>query len=335
MYPDLAQEWHPTRNGSLTPRDISSKSSKRIWWKCIKGHEWDSVVAWRAKGSSCPQCRRENIKTLLIANPVLSQEWHPAKNGTLTPDQVSPYFNKKVWWKCKNGHEWEAFILRRIQGPDCPYCRGKKASKDNCLKTLYPEIAKEWHPKKNNGLTPQSVTPKSNKEVWWKCRDGHEWKARIKGRVNQNKDCPICSSKKGTYKNCLATTHPGLAKEWHPTKNKDLTPNNVMAHFRYPVWWKCPHDHEWEMAVFKRTGYKKGCPICTGKVPSLDNSLSTTHPLFAQEWDSIKNELTPRDVTSDSYQVAWWKCEKGHSWRSMVIMRTKEGFGCPECSRKE
>ena len=58
----------------------------------------------------------------------------------------------------------------------------------------------------------------------------------------------------------------------------------------------------------------------------------TTHPSLAKECHSTKkNRLTPRDVTADSLEVAWWICKKGHAWRSMVAMRTKDGLGCPEC----
>ncbi len=37
----------------------------------------------------------------------------------------------------------------------------------NDLATLYPKLAKEWHPSKNGDLTPESVLPNSNKKVWW------------------------------------------------------------------------------------------------------------------------------------------------------------------------
>ncbi len=36
LYPSLVQEWHPTENGDLKPEDVSSGSSKEVWWLCPK-----------------------------------------------------------------------------------------------------------------------------------------------------------------------------------------------------------------------------------------------------------------------------------------------------------
>ena len=66
-----------------------------------------------------------------------------------------------------------------------------KATKEYNLQTENPQLAKEWHPQKNNDLTPSDVTPNSHKKVWWVCIRKHEWPARIKDR-NNGTGCPIC-----------------------------------------------------------------------------------------------------------------------------------------------
>jgi len=45
--PELAKQWHPTKNGILSPYDVKPNSSMKIWWKCQKGddHEW-KVMAY-------------------------------------------------------------------------------------------------------------------------------------------------------------------------------------------------------------------------------------------------------------------------------------------------
>lgn len=68
----------------------------------------------------------------------------------------------------------------------------KKIIKSNSLATRYPDLAQQWHPTKNGGLTPYNVTAGSNKKVWWKCKRGHEWERPIPGRVYGYHDCPIC-----------------------------------------------------------------------------------------------------------------------------------------------
>ena len=130
--------------------------------------------------------------------PDLAKEWHPTKNDTLTPKDVTPYSNKKVWWLCSKNksHKWQAAIYNRNSGKGCPCCSGQKACIDNCLKTINPKLAKEWHPSKNGTLTPRDVTPNSNKKVWWLCSKGHNWVAVISNRNNGN-DCPHCFKKTG------------------------------------------------------------------------------------------------------------------------------------------
>ena len=40
-------------------------------------------------------------------------------------------------------------------------------SKKLTLAEEYPELAMQWHPTKNEGLTPEMVTCGSKKKVWW------------------------------------------------------------------------------------------------------------------------------------------------------------------------
>ena len=59
LHPELLAEWHPTKNGSKTPFDFSVGSSKKAWWQCANGHEWEAVIASRSKGHGCGRCHRE------------------------------------------------------------------------------------------------------------------------------------------------------------------------------------------------------------------------------------------------------------------------------------
>jgi hypothetical protein len=271
MNPILAKEWHPTKNGSLTPKDVKPGSSKKVWWLCKKDntHEWEAIIYSRTYGRGCPFCfgRAINAKNNLLAvNPELAKEWHPKKNKLLTPNIVLPKSHKKVWWLCKNdsSHEWEAVISSRKAGSGCPYCNGKAVNTQNCLLTLQPELAKEWHPTKNGSLKSTDVTPRSNKKVWWLCKkdNTHEWKTAICNRTGGS-GCPYCAGKAVNIQNCLLTKRPDISQEWHPTKNDSLTPNDVTPGSGKIVWWLCKKDstHEWRTSVLSRN-QGSGCPFC-------------------------------------------------------------------------
>ena len=136
-------------------------------------------------------------ESLAQMNPKLANQWHPTKNGELTPYNVSIGSGKKVWWKCPKGkdHEWNAKIYDRNNGIGCPICSNRKIVRSNSLATLNPRLTREWHPNKNDNLTPQEVGIGSGKKVWWKCSKGHEYEALIYNRA-RGTQCSYCSGRK-------------------------------------------------------------------------------------------------------------------------------------------
>ena len=125
LYPRIAKEWHPTKNGELKPKDITSGVGNKVWWKCNKGHEWITSVDNRTKGRGCPQCSNKIVgqdNNLKVLYPRIAKEWHPTRNGDLTPWDFVGGSSKKIWWKCVKGHEWDAQIHSRSIGSGCPHC---------------------------------------------------------------------------------------------------------------------------------------------------------------------------------------------------------------------
>ncbi len=281
-----------------------------------------------------------NLATL---KPELLKEWDYDKN-VISPKEVSIGSGKKAWWKCNKGHEWQAIIKNRTKGVGCPICSNKQVLAGyNDLATLRPELVKEWNYAKNKGLidghkvdisTPDKVTLVSGNKVWWKCEKGHEWQATVAHRTSRNDGCPYCYGRyviKGI--NDLLTLYPDIAKEWNYEKNNPLTPSDVTSKSGKKVWWKCSNGHEWQTTIAHRTLDENGCPYCSGKyVIKGINDLATVNPDFLKEWDYEKNgDLKPSDVSPKSEKKVWWKCNKGHEWKTMVSIRTM-GCGCPKCS---
>ena len=117
------------------------------------------------------------MKSLFETNPELSKEWHPTKNGNLSPYNISAGSDKKVWWylpyddPTTGKHydfEWQAAIYNRVQGDGCPFVSFRALWRGfNDLATTNPELTKEWHPTKNGIRTPADVTARSGEIVWW------------------------------------------------------------------------------------------------------------------------------------------------------------------------
>ena len=198
LNPSLARQWHPTMNGQLTPKDVTLHSGKNVWWVCPKGHVWEASINRRSRGVGCPYCAGLAVcddNCLARLNPSLARQWHPTLNGQLTPKDVTPHSKKKVWWLCEKGHSWQTSIANRSYGTGCPYCTGHAVCDDNCLATLNPSLASQWHPTLNGKLTAKDIAPHSKKKIWWGCPKGHEWQASIANR-SHGTGCPYCARKR-------------------------------------------------------------------------------------------------------------------------------------------
>ena len=131
--------------------------------------------------------------------PQLQKEWCTERNGALTPELVSCGQRRSVWWRCDKGHIYRAVIYSRARegGTGCPYCAGRRVLAGfNDLETVMPELAQQWEPTLNGALTPQDVTRGSKKQVWWRCGEGHVWKAAVYSRTRKKAaGCPVCAGK--------------------------------------------------------------------------------------------------------------------------------------------
>lgn len=135
-HPHLAAEWHPTKN-SLKLEEIVAGLDTKVWWLGACGHEWEMTVGARTghQMQGCSVCVNRKIligyNDLAFKNPSVAAEWHPTKNGTLLPTMVSRASNRKVWWICSAGHEWEAKITgRTLKSSGCPDCSNLISKKE-------------------------------------------------------------------------------------------------------------------------------------------------------------------------------------------------------------
>ena len=276
--------------------------------------------------------------SLAVKCPNILKEWDYDKNGDLKPESISAGSSIKVWWKCEKGHSWNAVVSSRVRGNGCPYCSGKYVlSGFNDLASQYPSLIEEWDYDKNRNLKPEELLSGANLKVWWKCKKGHRWEASISSRTRQKTKCPTCSGlipDKG--RNDLATLYPELVKEWDYDKNGDLKPSDFLPGSEKVVWWICPKGHSYDTQIFIRAKVGCGCPICSNKrVLKGYNDLETLHPELAKEWDYDKNDgLLPSEVggTGGSHKEIWWKCEKGHSWKTKLSTRIGLHSNCPQCA---
>jgi len=133
-----------------------------------------------------------------------------------------------------------------------------------------------------------------------------------------------------------------VMNEYNYQKNIDIDLEKITIGSSKKIWWKCNKcGNEWLATPRNRIKGGTGCPVCSlNKIGINHNkailnkrgSLFDNRPDLVKEWDIEKNlPLTPKDVTTGSGKLVWWKCEKGHEWQARVCNRTS-GSGCIYCA---
>ncbi|MGV0813361.1 zinc-ribbon domain-containing protein [Mycolicibacterium boenickei] len=426
LLPELAAQWHPTLNGDLTATMVTAKSGKRAWWLCSTcGSEWEAQIGSRAAGSGCRACATRQIavthakpgpgQSLAEKDPELAGQWHPTRNGDLTPHDVTGNSGKKAWWLCARGHEWQAMINNRTKARGCPKCIlwGTSAEEIRLRHELLAagvpiEVERAViTPQKGRPLNCDMVVPAWNVVIefdgnrFHKTTNGHEKDRRktaaledagwtvirvredlepISGRdvvvpkfsseVERAKavllkldqlgcraihhdeylstDKPWAAAAAETEirrprAGSLASELPDLAAQWDPVKNAPLTPQHVTFGSGQKAWWLCPVcGNSWHAVIGSRAS-GVGCPTCGRRAslkarstPKPGNSLADRYPEIAAEWHPTHNgNLAPDAVGRASSKKVWWMCPKcGHEWETVVARRTTRGAGCPNrCHR--
>lgn len=409
IYPEIAKEWDLDKNKPLTPNDVSYGSNRKVWWKCAEcGYSWEAKIANRSFGRGCPCCANKvvvaGINDLATRNPELAQEWHPTRNGDLTPDMVMLGTAQKVWWLCPNGHEYVASVLHRGHGTNCPICNsGRQTSFAEkaifyYVKKVYPDAIHRDTEVLGNRMELDIYIPslklaieydgafwhdgekakKREQEKFLRCQQMGINLLRIKEKLrplgestarweipadasghNRNLDevikqilekidpnysfwtrktlYPILSVSVdverdrfeiiGTLieKENWSQNYPQLVQEWHPTKNENRTLDMFSRGSDEKGWWICSVcQHEWETTINHRVG-GTGCPVCYRK-----NNRGKQHYLarkiyqygkdgvFIKEWSCISDasrELAINNANITMCAKGERKCAGGYIWR--------------------
>jgi DNA-directed RNA polymerase subunit RPC12/RpoP len=261
---------------------------------------------------------------LLTTHPSLSAELVEVDPRTLTSGS-----GKKVQWRCKEGHTWEAIVTNRaMKNRGCPYCSRQLPIKGvTDAATTHPNLIHELVHGDLSTLMAGSAV-----KLTWKCQMGHTWEAILKSRALNGTGCPYCSGKKVNKGiNDISSQHSNFASEafgWDPSE-VSIGSNHLLD-------WKCNYGHIWKATPNSRFGRGRNtpCPKCGGNIVDPGKSdLKTLHPELAEEaygWD-------PSQILPGIGKRLNWKCSKGHIWLASPNSRTSKTnkSGCPYCGHQK
>lgn len=341
VYPELAKEWHPSKNGNLAPDGVFANSNKFAWWKCTNGHEWKAKINNRARGKGCKECAKGKQSSFpeqaiyyylkqLYPNVFNSYKIDGYEADVFLEDykiaiEYDGYrYHKTTYKQLRDIEKSNVFkklgiILFRIRENGCADIKFNEHFIIRCeYESSYSYLNK---PIEQLILMINSIT--SNLQ-------------NVSVNIFRDRFNILAQYRISLHEKSLAVRKPELAKEWDSEKNYPLTPDKVLAGTELKVWWICSTNskHKWEALICSRNR-GVGCPFCAGKRIDNENNLAITHPNIAKEWDYSLNDKTPNDYSYGSKDIVYWLCPNGHpSYKASISDRTRKGRsrGCPYCS---
>ena len=277
-HPELVGQLDRDRNPGVEPARVTAGSQRRLWWRCPAGHVWQARVSSRAAGAGCPTCAGRHPAGITTTHPDLAAQLDPDRNPGVDPAALTAGSERKVWWRCPEGHSWQAQVVNRAGGTGCPACadrqRGLRAWETRQLgpglRHTHPDLAAEAHPIRNPGVDLDRITAGSDRKLWWRCPAGHTWQATVRSRTGGS-GCPVCA---GHQPGPLSHTHPAVAAELHPTRNPaGLSAEQIHAGSHGVLWWRCAAGHQWQDTPARRA-QGAACPTCD---PSRSLRRTCTH----------------------------------------------------------
>jgi len=330
------QELASGNGGKCLSEKYVNRGSK-LEWVCKEGHQWKASARLVKSGAWCKTCnpriRKSRVlksgTSLAIKFPHLLSEWDYEKND-IDPNEMSPYSNHKVFWKCIYGHSWNASIdSRTLKESGCRHCRSRTSRFEIfilCeLRSIFKEVV--WR-RKFEGveadiyLVSENIAIEVDGEHWHKDKIELD---RAKSELFEKlgiKLIRVRSSALPSIKG-LQILYPRnqddfeIVIELFELLSEEIDNSNLQQYLLEKV----------------RKGEQEYKEIISRlPAPPEEESLAFLYPELVKEWDYEKNfPLTPDLFAAKTHHRVWWICAKNHSWDAVVKNRTLSNSGCPDC----
>lgn len=362
-HPELLRDWDYQKN-TLKPSDVAAKSNRKIWWKCPKGHSYQSSLAKKAEGQGCPYCSNKKVlrgyNDLATTHPALAAEWHPFKNGSLKPTDIVAGSAKKVWWRCPKGHDYQAKVYARsVAHNGCAKCKvGNQTSFPEqaiyfYIKQIFPDAINRYRDIFENGMELDIYIPSKKVAIEYDGSFYHKRERSLKRekikynicRQHNIKLIRICAKNNADLFNFTSDytyieptldnsdNTKGLDKiirELLHMLESDFGLNPQKKYIRYNSRFvrQISVNINIERDRYKINAYRENA--------TFNKSLAQVRPDLAEEWDYQKNQgLTPEMFPIGSHEVVWWICKKcGTSYPKTIRARNRIKITCPHCNIK-
>lgn len=326
----LAAEW--SNKNTIKPTEVTVHSNEEVYWICLLGHDdYPMSVKRRSSRQGCPVCARQS--------------------QTSFPEQAIFYYLKQAFPDILNRYvldkrEIDIFIPSKKIGIEYNgyFSHKEKAEKDAAKKKYFHSVGifllvvKEY----------KTEEEKENADYYIHERTAFndlthliedilvDLKAEVLVDVDCERDAITIRNQYVTTRkeNSIATVRPDLISLWDYEKNGSITPEMVTLGTGQRFYWKCRICNRSYLALPNRIAQGSACSKHRNLVKEGINDLVTLHPELLKYWDYEKNDVNPTEIFGGGESIAYWICEKGHSYTKSILKRVR-GEGCPICAGKK
>ena len=337
LYPDIAKRWHKTLN-KIQPTQVVPKSQRKVYWCCEKNHNHyfltriDHMVSDNVQ---CPVCVNQKVikgvNDLETTHPELIKEWDFEKNR-IFPDTIPYGTTRRVWWKCKSGHSWQASVGSRAgsQKTGCPICK-KELSVSFPEKSIAFYLSKVFYIEENKrfewlGRAELDIyIPELNLAIEY---DGQAWHKDISRDCRKDLLCEKNDIKLIRIRELECPIYESGSIKYSIIAQDNNSLNKII--FEIFDYINSKYNKKINLIIDVEKDYQQ----IVSQMLMLLKDKSVLNSDLLKEWNYKKNgKILPETISLGSDKKIWWICDKGHEWKATVSSRSgKQKCGCPYCS---
>ncbi|MCP4132566.1 MAG: hypothetical protein GY754_16465 [bacterium] len=303
---DMRQVARKRRGNCLSDKYINTTT--KLEWQCRKGHTWKATPHNILMGKWCPSCAWEKSSYPKKKHSLEEMKQIAKDRGgkCLSREYIS--YEKKLKWKCKEGHTWSTTAATILGGAWCPSCALKPKWTIGEMREIARERGGECLSRKyTNSLT----------KLKWRCEKGHTWETAPESIL------------KGTWCRDCAWENNSMLKASHTLKEmkqiaKDRGGKCLSKEYKSSqkkLKWQCGEGHTWQTTPYVILN-GSWCPRCAG-----------VGKLTIGEMREIARKRGGKCLSEkyiNTHTKLTWQCKEGHTWEA-IPNNVKIGKWCPDC----
>lgn len=312
------------RGGKCLSKTYAARP-KKLQFECKEGHHFEALAGLVLYNDLwCGQCAKQPSKSFLHRFEKALQK----RGGTLVSGKVGK-LSEPHRFRCAKNHIFEQLPTKILSaGHWCAKCSYAERADERRLGLEAAKRAAEEH----GGECLANDYENASQHALWRCKEGHEWRAKFTAVIHSGTWCPECWNERRRGKRDEPSALPRALgiEDCHALagRNEGMCLTGYYVNYLHPMAWRCVRKHEWMASLHSMEQRNSFCVECA-EIERRQEWLHKAHEFagknggrcLSTEWTSAQSKLD-------------WRCANGHefsrAWNNII----HPPF-CGQCAIKE